>query len=340
MNKALGAKAADFLRVHGVKRIELRWAGSGDSGDIEEVVVEPDYALPDTVLDKFCDELVKELAGGGLEINEGGAFEAVCTPELGVEASITNYSEGETDPYSSGTDISAEEAEEEPAFLELLDQLGKLGVESAEITWAGGGDSGGFEGIEITGGANTNTDRARDLIEDWCDGAGSAYVPEVEWNNDGGRWVANLSVKDRTFIVEYACNFTVNGDTEGRNYDATYGWTVEEKRCEWCGFEHAPNGECKPPKALNRIRDLLFPIPDPVAVGVDRKSWEPIIEVESRLLEDPDNVDLKMALIACRRIQAGQPAWTLEELCMENDGIYCSHLRFILGQYPYKASTK
>ncbi len=152
------AEVCQILRDCGVRKVTVRYEGSGDSGCIEDLEIEPESAR---IWDADQDRL-RNVAEGycpdGYENNEGGYGTLTVYPELGL-AELEHFDRyQDTEPLSS-----------RPARLsrKLLRPLVELGVTAVRARFDGYGDSGQIEGIDTEPANIALDDALQDGLQDF-----------------------------------------------------------------------------------------------------------------------------------------------------------------------------
>ena len=237
---------SDLFRLLNERQVEsvlVEFAGSGDSGDVEEVQFSPaspkDPALENALVDLSYDLISEHFSG--YENNEGGKgsieFEkdtesgewsvsgsCLYAEEIKEEAGVEYSMESVRD--SLGTAFALEDEGEEPS---LMAKLAAQGVREIDMSYAGYGDQGGIsecdcrdekgETVDISNLDGELLDRLHEVI--------GAHHSGFE-NEEGGGGSLNLQIDHQGNLEE------VEGDAYfievkyGESYTNSFTYTQEE----------------------------------------------------------------------------------------------------------------
>jgi hypothetical protein len=162
----------DSLQEQGITEVRVRYSGSGDSGSVEEVEIEPEHAcLPSAIEDWLC-VMAEDYCPDGYENNDGGYGTLTVYPLLGLATLAHSNCYEDSYPIDTGP-VSLPEA--------LQQGLSRQGITRITAVFNGFGDSGQIddltvepEHIEIDGALQ---DELEDLLLDVLPGG---------WENNAG----------------------------------------------------------------------------------------------------------------------------------------------------------
>lgn len=241
--------ASDLFRLldeHQVEFVSVEFAGSGDSGDVEDVQFSPapptDPAIENALVDLSYDLISQNFSG--YEINEGGkgSIEFEKDKELGEWSVSGSCLYAEEIKEESGADYSLERVQASlSAALEgqegepsLMARLAERGVREIEVTYFGYGDSRDIAGLGCYGedrehGDNDPTIDIHDIDSDLLEHLNAmidAHDPGFEQEYGGGGTL-NLHIDDQGRLEDVEADAYLIEVRYNEDYTSPFSYTQE-----------------------------------------------------------------------------------------------------------------